>query len=230
MRALLKISLLGNVVLVLVCLGVLLRGRGDEGRGLDVRLSSIPVKHLAVLGMPGIGGGPEESGGYGPIEALAVAAPFVTRRVDRAYPVRPPAEVTGLLETKKRDGQTDHLGYLVEYGLRVHLGYLEHTELARELPLESNLMLAELVRVTELAKYSSAHEAGWLNDQFYGEFDRTGYSSYQIYIWAKEHRGDIALEEERFPNARRINRVLEAIDNSSRNGVGGDGVCHYWCL
>ncbi|NLZ05443.1 MAG: hypothetical protein GXY19_09750 [Phycisphaerae bacterium] len=170
------------------------------------------------------------SDGVGPIEAFAVKAPFVTRRIKRACPLRPPTEVTALLAARKAEGRVDHLGLLLEYGLRVHLGYLVHTRLSRELPLDANVMLAELVRLTGITPYTSAHEAGWLNDQCFDEFTRTGYSSYQIYLWAKEHRGDILTDGERFPNGQRIDRVLQLIDASSLQGVGGGNVCHYDCL
>jgi hypothetical protein len=230
MKKTLTVSLLVNGVLVLVCTGLLWQRGEDEDRSLDVRMSSIPVKQLAVLANPGIDVESVASDDPDPIEAFAVKAPFVTRRVERAYPVPPPAEVTVLLEARKAQERTDHLGFLLEYGLRVHLGYLVHTRLSQELPLDTNPMLAELVRLTGIAPYANAHEAGWLNDQFHGEFTRTGYSSYQIYLWAKEHRGDILTDGERFSNGERIDQVLQAIDKSSLQGVGGGNVCHYDCL
>jgi len=159
------------------------------------------------------------------IEAFAMRPPFVTQ-VPLAYPVAPPAEVVELLESKRATGQTDHLAFLLEYGLRVHQKCLEYTGLARALPLEENMMLAELVRLAEIPKYTNAHEAGWLNNQFDDHFCWTGYSSYQIYIWAKENIRDVLS----YPNWRRIAEIMDAIDKSGRNGVGGGMVCHYGCV
>jgi len=230
MKKVLAISLLANGILAAVCVGRLWQRDENEERSLDARLSSIPVQQLTVLASSDMDVESTASGSVGPIEGFAVKAPFVTRRVERAYPLPPPAEVTALLAARKTEGRIDHLGLLLEYGLRVHLGYLVHTRLSRELPLDANLMLAELVRLTGVTPYTSAHEAGWLNDQFHGEFTRTGYSSYQIYLWAKEHRGDILTDGERFPNGERIDTVLRTIDRSSLQGVGGGNVCHYDCL
>ena len=137
--------------------------------------------------------------------------------------------VAVLLRNKKATGQTDHFAFLLEYGLRVHQKYLEHTRLARELPLEENLLLAEFVRLASLPEYTNAHEAGWLNRQFDNRFSGTGHSSYQIYVWAKEHTQDL-LDEGRFPNEGRLARILEAIDKSGRNAIGGGMVCHYGCV
>ena len=81
----------------------------------------------------------------------------------------------------------------------------------------------------EIPQYTTAHEAGWLNRQFYGEFEAQGWSSYQIYIWVKEHTPDILSDEQVFPNWERIGELLDTIDSSSLNGVGGGGVCHYGC-
>jgi hypothetical protein len=166
-----------------------------------------------------------------PIEIFAREAPFVTRpRAERAYPLPPPAEVVALLKSKKAAGQTDHFAFLLEYGLRVHQKYLEHTSLSRVLPLKENLMLAELVRLTQLPEYTNAHEAGWLDYQFDNRFSGTGYSSYQIYVWSKEHYRDIVNDEQQYPNSNRILETLDAIDKSACNGVGGGMVCHYGCV
>jgi len=81
------------------------------------------------------------------------------------------------------------------------------------------------VRLAKIEQYASAHEAGWLNSQFYGPFTRRGWSSYQIYIWCKEN---VSLLVEA-PNSTRIAALLEAIDATGASGVGGKGVCHYDC-
>lgn len=230
MKTFVKVSLLANVVLAVVCVILLLPQDRDQEPLLQARLASVPVRNLAVLGVPNLETesviGKQADG----IELFAAKTPFVTRGVERACPLAPPAEVIAILEAKKAEGMADHFGYLLEYGLRVHLGYLVHTGLARELPLDSNRMLAEWVRLAEIQKYTTAHEAGWLNSQFYDPFTQTGYSSYQIYIWAKEHWDQILSDNKRFPNRQRIIEVLKAIDTSSRNGLGGDGLCHYHCL
>jgi len=136
-----------------------------------------------------------------------------------------------MLRRKKQTDQTDHLGLLVEYGLRVHWHYLQHTQLARELPVESNMLLSELVRIAGIPKYTTAHQAGWLNSQFLGKFNRTGWSSYQVYVWVKEHASSILPDDSRrFSNARQIFELIETIDSSALNGVGGGGVCHYGCM
>jgi len=162
------------------------------------------------------------------LTALARTAPFVTK-TERPHPASVPDDVVAILKEKKEGGQTDHLGLLVEYGLRVHWHFLQHTKLARELPVESDMMLSELIRITGIPKYSTAHEAGWLNSQFYGKFNRSGWSSYQIYIWVKENISMILSDDKKFPNWKHIAEIMETIDNSPLNGVGG-GVCHYGCI
>ncbi len=87
-------------------------------------------------------------------------------------------------------------------------------------------MLAELVRLAKIEKYKTAHEAGWLNNQFYGEFSGTGYSSYQVYIWAKERRIGVVPS---WSNRKRLAALLKEIDHSGLAGVGGGGVYHYGC-
>lgn len=230
MKPSMRASLLCNVLLAIACVTLLLQQGSDEEHSLGARLASVPVKNLAVLGGPSLGAEFAIAEQAGAIEVFAAKVPFVTRRVERAHPLSPPSEVIARLEAKKAEGATDHFGYLLEYGLRVHLGYLVHTKLARELPLDSNLMLAELVRLAGIDMYATAHEAGWLNKQFQGPFVQTGYSSYQIHIWAKEHWPEIMSDDKRFPNRQRIVAVLDAIDTSSRNGVGGGNPCHYGCL
>lgn len=163
------------------------------------------------------------------IEIFAKNAPFI-ENAERPYPAPVPDNIEAELKRKKAEGETDHLGLLFEYGLRVHWKYLIHTKLARELPIQKNMMLSELVRIAEIPKYTSAHEAGWLNSQFNGTFTQTGWSSYQIYIWAKENMSRILNNSRQFPNWERIGKILKTIDNSSLNGVGGGGVCHYGCL
>ena len=160
---------------------------------------------------------------------LAGEAPFITK-TERPHPAPVPDSVVAMLQQKKEKEETDHLGVLAEYGLRVHWRYLEHTRLARELPVESDMMLAELIRIIGIPKYTTAHEAGWLNSQFLGKFDRTGWSSYQIYVWVKEHVSAILSDDKQFPNWECIGEIMKSIDNSPLNGVGGGGVCHYGCI
>ena len=172
---------------------------------------------------------PARQPGIADLAALARAAPFVVD-AERPHPVPLSADIIALLESKKAKGDTDHLGLLAEYGLRVHWQYLKHSKLARELPTEANMMLSEFVRIGGIPKYTTAHEAGWLNSQFHGRFEQTGWSSYQIYVWVKERMPAILCDEKRFPNLERIGALMETIENSPLNGVGGGGVCHYWCL
>jgi hypothetical protein len=141
-----------------------------------------------------------------------------------AVPPVPPA-VEQALRDFRLAGTQDHLPYLVEYGLRVHLEMLRQTRLARELPVAENPALGDLVRLAAIPAYTTAHEAGWLNRQFYGPFHQTGWSSYQIYLWAKE-AGGVLLD---FPNSERLAEVLRRIDASGLGGVGGGGGCHYDC-
>lgn len=168
------------------------------------------------------------SGGTEPLEVLAMQAPFdPSARKPKAIP----ADVITILKEDKEKGNTDHVPFLVEYGLRTHWNCLKQTGLARELPVESNMMLAELVRMTNIPKYTTAHEAGWLNRQFHLDLDkpafhRSGWSSYQIYIWVKENFPTISG----YPNSRRIGNLLKRIDQSGRSAVGGSGVCHYGCI
>ena len=163
------------------------------------------------------------------LAALAHDAPFITN-TERAHPAPLSNEIIAILKSKKGKGETDHLGLLVEYGVHVHWQYLRHTKLARELPLESDMMLSELIRIAEIPRYTTAHEAGWLERQFLGPFNQTGWSSYQIYVWIKEHVSTILSDDKRFSNWKRIGELMETIDSSSLNGVGGGGVCHYGCI
>ncbi len=59
---------------------------------------------------------------------------------------------------------------------------------------------------------------------------RTGYSSYQIYIWVKEHMVEILNDEKLYSNWKNIGELIDTIDRSSLNGIGGGGVCHYGCV
>ena len=161
-----------------------------------------------------------------PIEDLATKAPFKTN-TESPQPMSISKEVISILESKKRKGDTNHLCFLIEYGLRVHWHYLKYTGLARELPLDTNLMLAELIRITAIPKYKTAHQAGWLNNQFYGEFNQTGWSSYQIYLYVKENAKGIFSDDKQFPNWQRRGDLVRIIDESSLNGVGGNGSNYY---
>ena len=163
------------------------------------------------------------------LTALAQDTPFITD-TERPHPVPLSDEIIAILKSKKEKGETDHFGILVEYGLRVHWHYLKYTDLARDLPMESNMMLSELIRIAEIPNYTTAHEAGWLNRQFQGPFNQTGWSSYQIYVWVKENISMIVSDDKQFPNWKRIGDLMETIDNSNLNGIGGGGVCHYGCI
>lgn len=150
---------------------------------------------------------------------------MATWAADQASSPAVPAETTGLLNRLKAAGRTDHLPYLAEYGLRLHLSLLKKTGLARELPVQDNLALAELVRLAKIEQYTSAHEAGWLNRQFDGVFTGKGWSSYQVYIWCKENWSSL----QDAPNIARLAALLGQIDATGASGVGGKGNCHYNC-
>jgi len=141
-------------------------------------------------------------------------------------PKKVPREIAKIIEDYKSQGRTDHLCYLIEYGLNVYLKNLEQSHLARELPVEENPLLAELVRMIKIQKYKTAHEAGWLNNQFYGAFEKTGYSSYQVYIWFLEHFSYVPG----FPNSDRIVEIDIKITGTGKQAIGGGRVCHYGCL
>lgn len=159
-----------------------------------------------------------------PLELFAQSAPFKALG-DRA-PLPPPDDIVAILQEKKERGEVDHLPLLVEYGLRVHWTCLKQTQLARELPMDSNLALAELVRLAGIGKCMTAHDGGWLNRQFCGDFNPTGWSSYQVYIWVLEHFGEVCS----YPNSDRICGLLQLIKKSGMSGVGGAGACHYNCM
>lgn len=171
---------------------------------------------------------------------------FVSEAADNSNPIslKPSNAIIEFLMNKKKKGKTDHLYLLVEYGLIIHWHYLKNTRLSRILPVKENILLSELIRILALPECKTAHECGWLNNQFYGEFDKkdgrykpfdgnfsqpVGWSSYQIYIWVKENTVDILSENEKFPNWEKIGNLMEIIDKSAFNGVGGGGVCHYSC-
>ena len=160
------------------------------------------------------------------LEALALS-PFIGPQNLSFAPIT--EEVSSLLKSKKDSGQIDHLGLLVEYGLRVHWHYLKNTNLSRELLVKENIILSELIRIANIPEYTTAHEAGWLNSQFDGEFKRTGWSSYQIYVWVKENQSTILSDNVRFHNYKRIMDLIITIDKSEINGIGGGCACHYGC-
>ena len=137
-----------------------------------------------------------------------------------------PASVTNALATLKTETNSLVQPLLVEYGLRLHLQFLEKSGLARKLPVESDPLLATLIASTGIQPYTTAHEAGWLNSQFYGEFKDTGYSSYQVYLWMLE-TNEARLE---WPNVSRIHDLMEAIRRTGRQGIGGARNCHYGCM
>ena len=158
------------------------------------------------------------------LEAFAMEAQLLESPASCRTPAIP-TDVADLLKKHADANSTDHLPYLVEYGLRIHWKLLQQTGMARELPVQENLAISELVRLAGIAKYRTAHEAGWLDRQFYGPFADEGWSSYQVYVWVKEHDSLVAD----LPNAARIAETLKMIDTSARNGLGGDGRCHYGC-
>ena len=98
------------------------------------------------------------------------------------------------------------------------------TKLSRELRIDRSPALAELVRIAVIPKYRTPHEAGWLRNQFDGPVEFSGWSSFQVYLWAKE-RGVF----DDWPNEARIRSLLAKIDASPACKLGGDNVCHYGC-
>lgn len=131
----------------------------------------------------------------------------------------PTAEIVAILERFRREGRTDHLPLLVEYGLKLHRLNLQESGMARALRTEDNAALRELVRLAGIPELRSAREGGWLESQFHSPRSG-GWSTYQIYLWAR-HR------PERWTH--RMRDLLRTIDASGRCGVGGDGRCHYGC-
>ncbi len=161
------------------------------------------------------------------IERFAMNTPIT--RYGRA-PAPVPEQIDHILKKFRDQGRTEHLPYLLEYGLNLYLKNLTHSRLARVLPVNKNLMLSELIRLTKIPKYKTAYEAGWLNRQFYGSFqdinEATGYSSYQIYIWYLENWFSV-LD---MPNIERLCDIQKKIEKTGMHGVGGGQVCHYGCL
>lgn len=160
------------------------------------------------------------------IRRFAVETP-VTRYGRQPTPI--PEEINRILKELRERGRTDHLPYLLEYGLNLYLKNLTLSKLARVLPVNENLMLSELIRLTKIPKYKTAHEAGWLNRQFHDSFQdthvATGYSSYQVYIWYLENWIS-ALD---MPNIERLCDIQKKIRKTGMHGVGGGQVCHYGC-
>lgn len=157
------------------------------------------------------------------LEHLAMESP-VTRSGREV--VKVPENVNRILIELRSEGRTDHFPYLLEYGLNIYLKNLKLSKLARELPVKENLPLSELTRIAKIAKYATAHEAGWLNNQFMGSFEQTGYSSYQIYIWYLEHFGSVC----NYPNMDRLSEIDKQITATGSQGLGGGRVCHYECM
>ena len=160
------------------------------------------------------------------IRKFAMQTP-VTRFGRQPAPI--PEEINRILKELREQHRTDHLPYLFEYGLSLYLKNLTLSRLARVLPVNENLMLSELIRLTKIPKYKTAHEAGWLNSQFHGSFqdtnEATGYSSYQIYIWYLENWFSV-LD---MPNIERLCKIQKQIEKTGMHGVGGGQVCHYGC-
>lgn len=161
------------------------------------------------------------------LERFALQTPVIPN--GRA-PAPVPEEINRILRDLREQGRKDHLPYLLEYGLNLYLKNLNLSRLARVLPVDENLMLSELISLTKIPKYKTAHEAGWLNNQFYGSFEdtyvATGYSSYQIYIWYLENWSSI----QDMPNIERLCNIQKQIGKTGMQGVGGGLVCHYHCL
>jgi hypothetical protein len=161
------------------------------------------------------------------LEKFAMQTPVIPN--GRA-PADVPEEINRILVKLRDQNKTDHLPYLLEYGLNLYLKNLKLSGLARILPVDKNLMLSELIRLTKIPKYKTAHEAGWLNRQFYGSFEDTflavGHSSYQVYIWYLENWPSI----HDMPNIKRLCDIQEQIEETGMQGVGGGLVCHYHCL
>ena len=130
----------------------------------------------------------------------------------------------GGCSTGSGEASPSRLGDLVELGLSLHLKNLQETRLSRELPVDRSPELAELVRLAGIPKYRSPQEAGWLGSQFHGPFQRSGWSSFQVYLWAKE-RGVF----DDWSNGDRVLALLAQIDASPAVRIGGDNVCHYGC-
>lgn len=163
------------------------------------------------------------------LERFAMEAPVVPNGFAPAPILE---QINHILREFQEQDRTDHLPYLLEYGLNLYLKNLSLTRLARVLPVDENLMLSELIRLAKIPKYKTFHEAGWLNRQFresgditerpYGE---TGYSSYQIYIWYLENWSSIRD----MPNIERLCDIQIQIEKTGMHGVGGGQVCHYGC-
>lgn len=141
-----------------------------------------------------------------------------------AWILPPDGETTGILGELRDRGVEAHLPYLLEYGLKFHRACLDHSRLSRELPVGDNAAFRELVRLARIPRYRTLHEAGWLSHQFQGPFERSGWSSFQVYLWAKERSNF-----DDWPNGDRILRLLAETDASPACRIGGDNVCHYGC-
>lgn len=137
-----------------------------------------------------------------------------------------PEDIVRIIEKYKQEFHKPHAQYVIEYALNLHLKNLQYTNLARELPVDNNILLSEFVRLAEIPKYKTAYEAGWLYSQFDGNFNRKGYSSYQVYVWYLEL---INRHDCRYSNAERLEEICRQIEQTGMHGVGGGRVCHYWC-
>lgn len=163
------------------------------------------------------------------VKKFAMEAPVVPNGF---APAPVPEDINRILKELRKQHRTDHLPFLLEYGLNLYLKNLTLSNLARVLPVNENLMLSELVRLAKIPKYKTYHEAGWLNRQFYKSGDiterpygETGYSSYQIYIWYLENWRSI----QDMPNIERLIDIQKQIEKTGMNGVGGGLPCHYGC-
>ncbi len=165
--------------------------------------------------------------GLDKLERFAIETPFIPHRF---APAPVPEEINRVLEKLREENRTEHLPYVLEYGLNLYLKHLTCSQLARVLPIDENPMLSELIRLTKIPKYKTAHEAGWLNRQVHDSIEdingATGYSSYQIYIWYLENWYSVTD----MPNVERLCDIQKRIEKTGMQGVGGGGqVCHYGC-
>ncbi len=163
---------------------------------------------------------PASPSDLGRLEHFAMAAPV---EGSGRVPAAVPQDVDVILIRFREEGGTDHLPYLLEYGLNIYLKNLAMSKLARVMPLDDNVMLAELVRLTAIDKYKSFHETGWLERQFHrsvdggrcGPPDESGYSSYQVYVWYLENWSSLL----NWPNIDRLCGLQKKIEDTRMHGV-----------
>ena len=136
-----------------------------------------------------------------------------------------PQRVADALQELQTENRHDHRPFLVEYGLRLHVQFLQQSGLSRELSISENPLNAALVSELHMEMFATDHEGGWLKRQFYGEFTWRSYSSYQVYVWVLE-ANEITFD---WPNAERIQHLMKSIQQTGIHGLGGNGECHCGC-